>query len=42
MNTTSEFVKKLSENEEKQKKNQKRGKDDPESKLPNKQHSQGV
>jgi Protein of unknown function (DUF4023) len=42
MESTSQFVQKLNENEKKQKKNQQKGDNDPESKLPNKQHSQGV
>jgi hypothetical protein len=42
MESTSQFVQKLAENEKKQKKNQKHGNNDPESKLPNHKHSQGV
>ncbi|MGX6445494.1 DUF4023 family protein [Neobacillus sp. K501] len=42
MESTSQFVQKLNENQKKQEKNQRKGNNDPESKLPNKQHSQGV
>lgn len=42
MESTSEFVQKLNENKKKQEQNQKKGNNDPESKLPNHQHSQGV
>lgn len=38
MESTSQFVKKLNENQKKQEKNRKRGHDDPEKVLPNKQH----
>ncbi|MFP7298562.1 DUF4023 family protein [Neobacillus niacini] len=42
MESTSQFVQRLAENQKKQEKNKKRGKNHPESKLPNHKHSQGV
>ncbi|MEH7180721.1 DUF4023 family protein [Neobacillus vireti] len=42
MESTSQFVQKLAENQKKQEKNRKQGNNDPESKLPNHKHSQGV
>jgi hypothetical protein len=42
MESTSQFVQKLAENQKKQEKNKKRGNNDPESQKPNHQHSQGV
>jgi hypothetical protein len=42
MESTNEFVQKLAENQKKQEKNRKHGNNDPESKLPNHKHSQGV
>jgi len=42
MESTSEFVQKLAENQKKQEKNKRRGKNHPESQKPNHKHSQGV
>ncbi|MEH7251151.1 MULTISPECIES: DUF4023 family protein [Bacillaceae] len=42
MESTSQFVQRLAENQKKQEKNKKRGKNTPENKLPNHKHSQGV
>ncbi len=42
MESTSQFVQRLAENQKKQEKNRKRGNKHPESKLPNHKHSQGV
>lgn len=42
MESTSQFVQKLNEDKKKQEKIQKQGNNDPESKLSNHQHSQGV